>query len=223
MKRVIILIICLLLTGCASFNEIYLNEDLDNFLNDLSFSYKKRPNHVTDYYDYYLPSDMQEIDGNYNSSILTFNGSKVAMNVNVTSIINSSKYYSVKFCLDGFFNDANLVYTKEDTFNMDNFDIVMYHLDVYKSGKYYLLNLTTSNLIFYASCEYNNLVNLLKRLFIIAKSVDVDRKAIVSAYSTEDIIDYNRKQIDLFEYVIPNEGYLSDLVDYTNGTSNPSN
>lgn len=219
MKKLFLLILCLLLSSCSYYNENNLKNDLDVFLNDLSFNYNVRVNHICKYFDYYLPSDMHEVEGTDNAAIIEFNGSKLSMNLNIAAIVKGNKFYTKDISDDGFFNSKYLVYSNSGSFNDNTDSETLYTLNIYSSNDQYAVCLYTSGVNFYCFTSSETILNLVRRLFIISKSVLVDREAILKAYSNEDVIDYSKSQIDLFEQVMPTEGYLSDLVNSTKSSN----
>ena len=217
MKKIILLILCLVLCGCSKVNVDNLYDDLDTLLNNLDFTYDNRINNASTYFGYYMPSDMQDFEGNENSSIIVFENSKTIMNLNISSIIDST-YYNSSLKDDGFFKESLLTYEKSGEFIKNDGEQANYRIKIYKDGSAYLVHLMTNELNFYTSCKDYNLVDVTKRLFIIAKSVEVEKDKLLANYSRKDIIEYERKQIDLFEYDIPTSGFLSDLVNQSGGT-----
>ena len=49
-------------------------------------------------------------------------------------------------------------------------------------------------------------------MFTIARSVDLDEDLIINNYSDKNVVDYKKKQIDLFDSTRPTSGNLSELL-----------
>ena len=64
----------------------------------------------------------------------------------------------------------------------------------------------------YAYCYEADLIQVIRHAFILAKGVNIEEEKIIDNYSAKDVIDYEKKQINLFNYVIPNSGYLQELL-----------
>lgn len=222
MKRLLILLLCIVLAGCTNINnDENLIEKLNYFFNFQDNNYDIRFNHTSKYFTYYLPSDVIEIDSNVNAAILKFNNSNIIMNLNITGIIDDANDAYTGFRKDGFFDDKKLISTYYgELINADNIS-TKYNYDLYKDNDEYLIHFITSDLNFYVTTIYSDVFNITRRLMLIASSTSVDRDAVINEYFNKNIIDYDKKQINLFEYSMPSSGLLSELVDYTNGTINP--
>lgn len=211
MKKLSLFIVLLLLCGCASVNSD-INASLDNYLKDLSKTFNVRANHSAKYYEYYMPSDMQDVDGNHNFSYMEYEGAKITMNLNIASLVSSEAFGDDYLDDEGFFNESLLIYNNIGTFIKNDTSTSNYRINVYQNGDDYLIDLSTKELDFYSLCKDYNLLDTLKHLFTIAKSVKVDSDSVIANYSKKDIIESQKEYRDLFEYNIPSSGFLSDLV-----------
>lgn len=217
MKKITLFLLLIILTGCFSDASKDIRSDLDHLLENLDYKYFTRENTSTDLFSYYLPSDMSNEDGNTTSAVVRYNDSKVIINVNIASIVNRVSFGYKDFYDDGFFNDDLLIYEKNGEYFNDELKSLNYLLKVYGEGETYLVNLVTSDLNFFGITNNYDLIDLTKRMFVIAKSCAVDYDAINSNYSNKDIIEYVKQPVNLFEYDIPSSGLLSDLVNSNNG------
>lgn len=209
MKKVLVFIICLLLVSCANngdfsvlLNEIF-NSDNDNIL--------IRTNNYGQYIDYYLPSDVQQYHGDHLSNTFTYNGSKIIMDVNISAIINSKYYKDVKIADEGFFNDNELIYSIQGTYPKDEKDI-QYFYHIYQHYDNYLGYFVSDELIFYTYMVYEDIIPVSSRIFLMAKGVNVKNEQIIANYSSKDVIDYQKKQVNLFETVMPVNGVVEDFM-----------
>ena len=223
MKKITLLLVCLLLTGCLANNNKNIYESLDKYLINTSSVDRFRPNNTTEFFSFYLPSDMQEFDGNSNSSIIRYNDSKIVMNINIPALVNSKDFGIEALNSDGFFKDELLDYEKNGIFVRDDESQSNYAIRIYKQNDDYLLHFQTSELNYYCLCKSYDLVDVVKHLFTISKSIVLDKDVIVANYSNKDVIEYQKKQVNLFEYEIPVSGFLSELVNRSGGVVlNPS-
>lgn len=216
MKKLSILLICLILVGCVPNDYANINNDLDNYLSKLDTTFKVRSNHTAYYYDYYLPSDTYDDGGNTNSSYFTYHDAKIVMNLNIPYIVNAESFGINEFYDEGFFKDSLLDYSKSGSFVKNDSSNGLYQLNIYKNGSEYLIHLVTNELNFYGLAKDYDVLETVKHLFIIGKSVNVNSQAVVSDYSNKDVIEYVKQQVNLFEYDIPSSGFLSDIVDQKN-------
>lgn len=221
MKKLIILVLCLSLTACASINdENSIFDSLNNYFSSSVEDNNLRFNHTSDTFTYYLPSDVFELDSNKNAIILSFNNSTIIMNLNIASIIASSGLEHAIIKDDGFFDNNKVIYSYTSKYiNADDINTDFIY-NLYKDSDKYLINFVSSDLNFYVTCPYNDVLNVTSRILRIARSTSIDREVIINSYSNKNTIDYDKKQINLFEYSMPSSGLLSELVDYTNYGSN---
>ena len=208
MKKYLICILLVLLCGCSSNSS--LDESLDSLLNNVDSISTNRPNNTLVYYSYYLPSDMGQEDGD-DCVILSFLDSKIIMSLNVKEIINNKYYQSSYMQGSALFNQDYLIYTKQGSYSTLSNQSKDYIYRLYKINESYVIELETSDLSFLAYGD-SNIKDLSRHLFIIAKSVNVDTDLLISAYSSKSVVDYQKKQIDLFDSIKPTTGSLSDLL-----------
>ncbi len=171
-----------------------------------------RRNNYTDYVDYYLPSDMQEYDCNEISHSFMFNHSMVIMDVNIAGIINARYYKDVHIADEGFFDKNKLCFRRESSFVKADGTEYPYLCDVYDYEDDYLLYFTCEDAIFYAYARKEDLVPLCSRILLIAKSMNVDHTDIIADFSFKDVIDYQKKQVNLFETIMPVNGNINDFL-----------
>ena len=86
-----------------------------------------------------------------------------------------------------------------------------YILNLYQNNDYYVIELITSDLTYITSSKAY-IKDIVKHLFTIAKSVDLDEELIIADYSDKNIVDYKKKQIDLFDSTRPTSGDLSEML-----------
>lgn len=212
-KYLLFLLVLILLTSCS-----YSEKDIKNVLDDVisneinsSVIYRQDQNSI--FYNYYLPSDVYKIYSSRDGAIMSFNGETILMNLNVSSIISSQKPDSqVKLEKDSFYSDDNLLYDSEGEYQERDETICAYRFEVYNLDGKCLVSFKTDVMIYYAYVSEDNLPLLTKRLFMIAKSMTVSMEDAILYYANVDMIDYTRKQVNLFETVIPKEGQLIDII-----------
>ena len=208
MKKYLVCILLILLCACS--NSLSLTDSLDGLLNSVDSLSTNRANNTLTYYSYYLPSDMGQEDGD-DCLILSFLDSKTIMSLNVKEIINNKYYQSEYMKSASLYNQDNLIYTKQGTYTTLNNETKDYIYRLYQINDSYVIELETSDLSFLAYSN-SNIKDLSRHLFIIAKSVNVDTDLVINDYSSKNVVDYQKKQIDLFDSVKPTTGSLSDLL-----------
>ena len=110
MKRLFVVLLLVMMCGCASNKDI--NTELDSLLSDANKIVSNHPNNSLEYYDYYLPSDMGEVNFDQESLVLSYLDNKIVVNININDIVNN-KYYPEQYLTNSSLLDQNkLVYSK---------------------------------------------------------------------------------------------------------------
>lgn len=210
MKKVFIIFLLLVLCGCSSSQDI--KDKLDVVFKADQDEVTFRKNNYSEYIDYYLPSDIFEVDADLLSSTYSYNDAKLVVNINVSGII-ASKYYPDVYLVDeGFFDNSKLVYRKDGFFLNDSEEQREYKYRVYNVDDTYLTYLICDNLIMYGYCSEKDLAGLSSRMLLMAKAADVKENDIASMYSTKDTIDFEKKPVNLFETILPVNGNINDFL-----------
>ncbi len=209
MKRLFVVLLLVMMCGCASNEDI--NTELDSLLSDTNKIVSNHPNNSLEYYDYYLPSDMGEVNFDQESLVLSYLDNKIVVNININDVVNN-KYYPEQYLTNSSLLDQNkLVYSKSGKY-LTIKDIERdYILNLYQNNDYYVIELITSDLTYITSSKAY-IKDIVKHLFTIAKSVDLDEELIIADYSNKNIVDYKKKQIDLFDSTRPTSGDLSEML-----------
>lgn len=209
MKRLFVVLLLVMMCGCASNKDI--NTELDSLLSDTNKIVSNHPNNSLEYYDYYLPSDMGEVSFDQESLVLSYLDNKIVINININDVVNN-KYYPEQYLINSSLLDQNkLVYSKSGKY-LTIKDIERdYILNLYQNNDYYVIELITSDLTYITSSKAY-IKDIAKHLFTIAKSVDLDEELIIADYSDKNIVDYKKKQIDLFDSTRPTSGDLSEML-----------
>lgn len=200
-----------MLCGCKTIENNTLSNTLDDVLASFSDVKNYRINNILEYYSYYLPSDMAEETADSDSIVLKYNNSRIIMNLNIANIVNS-KYYHSSIIDEGFFDDQYLVYKNNGTYNNQENINKAYILKVYAYKDLYALEFITSDMNYYGSVNKNEIDEVVKHLLIMAKNTSVDNEAIVKDFSNKDVIDYKKKQINLFDTSMPVNGELTEIL-----------
>ena len=209
MKRLFVVLLLVMMCGCAYNKDI--NTELDSLLSDTNKIVSNHPNNSLEYYDYYLPSDMGEVSFDQESLVLSYLDNKIVINININDVVNN-KYYPEQYLINSSLLDQNkLVYSKSGKY-LTIKDIERdYILNLYQNNDYYVIELITSDLTYITSSKAY-IKDIAKHLFTIAKSVDLDEELIIADYSDKNIVDYKKKQIDLFDSTRPTSGDLSEML-----------
>ena len=204
--------ILFLFSSCVSNEDASLKNDLDAFFDKVQDILIYQTNNDMTFYSYYLPSSMGEEEVDSDSITLKYGDSKIIMNLNVADIINAQYYDEQYLNDDGFFNEDYLFYEMTGSYLSYNGKEIQYIYRLYKYNKEYVLHLKTSDMNYYGNIKVSDIRDVTSEIFIIAKSTKVNNEEVINAYSNKEIISYQKKQIDLFDTVLPNNGQLSDML-----------
>jgi len=214
MKKIFFSILTIfILSGCGIkvINEQQIPSIVDGVLDNVDQMEVVRRNNILTYYDYYLPSSMAEEELDSDSVVLKYENSRIIMNLNINNIINE-KYYADKVLIDeGFFLDEYKIYERSGNYDHKG-TTKMYNYRLYKYGNLIALHLQTSDMNYYGQVTFSDIRELTRLLMIMAKNTEIRSNEIIKNYSNFDVIDYKRKQIDLFDSSMPTSGELSNLL-----------
>ncbi|MBR4421082.1 MAG: hypothetical protein IKS69_00935, partial [Erysipelotrichaceae bacterium] len=56
------------------------------------------------------------------------------------------------------------------------------------------------------------LVPVSSRILLMAKGISISNDDIIANYSSKDVVDYHKKQVNLFETVMPVNGVVNDFL-----------
>jgi len=206
-RKVLLVLIFFLLCGCNSYNK---QTDLDAVFLDSTSEY--RQNNFSEYLDYYLPSDMIEEEFAYDHVVFNFDRNKVVMNIDIASVIANKYYKNYVLTDDGYFDQSKIVYSYSGSYTNHDKNDVKFFYKVYDGKDYNILYFKSENLTFYGYCFPKDLIDMTSKIYTLAKSASIKTDNIISKYSTKDVIDYSKTQIDLFDVIMPNSGRIDDLI-----------
>lgn len=213
MKKICLLFLaCLFLCACSHTENI--TASLDTVIDsELSNPTVYRQDQNTIFFSYYLPSDIYKLESYKDTTIFSFNNEEILMNMNITSIIASEEGNIKEGARnENFYSNDRLVYSREGTYlNHDEIEVEFIY-NIYAVNNKYLISFKTDDMNYYAYVSRNSLELLTKRLFMLAESMSINSESVVAYYANVDMIDYTRKQVNLFETVIPREGQLEEIL-----------
>lgn len=198
-----------MLSSCANKEDI--NSQLENVFNK-DFVFNNRVNNYTDYIEYYVPSDVNEQEVDHLS--FSFNGNDFGfiMNINVASIINKEYYNNLSLNDEGFFDENKLIYNRIGSFNNNDAQIIDYFIKVYQYDDEYLMYFVTNELNFYGHAKNDSVGLLANKIIQMAGTCTVNNDKVLEDFSSINVIDYEKKTVNLFESIYPVDGRIEDLM-----------
>ena len=210
MKKILLVLLCFVLWGCASKPDIQSKMD-EVFAEDTSKKFFRK-NNYSSYIDYYVPSDVHEIGVDTLSTTYEYSNARMIMNVNVAGIISAKYYPETVFLDEGIFDQARLVYQRTSEFLNANETYDVYRYMVYEYEDRYLACFLSRDLVFYGYCDGYDLAGMSTKILQMAKSANVKSEDVVINYSSKDVIDYEKKEVNLFETTMPVNGNINDFL-----------
>ena len=210
MKKILIVLLCFVLWGCAS--RIDIQSKLDEIFAEDATKRFFRKNNYSEYIDYYTPSDVHEIGTDTLSTTYEYSNARMIMNVNVAGIISAKYYPETVFMDEGLFDQSRLVYQRTSEFLNANEVYDIYRYQVYEYEDRYLACFLSKELVFYGYCDEYDLAGMSGKILQMAKSANVKSEDVVINFSSKDVIDYEKKQVNLFETTMPVNGNINDFL-----------
>jgi len=209
MKKILIIcVLGLVLTSCKNYD---VNELIAESVNNSRYHLiAENNNNNKKYYSYYLDANVGKVKTNQISSVFKVNESEFVMNLKVNAIVNNSYFENINI---SEISSDNIIVNDSSTY-VDRFEKVMpfdYMVVRLEDNRYYV-ELTSKYLQFSGIAYETDVDKLIKEMIVIAQSVIVDEEKIISDYSVKTEIDYEKKNIDLFQRVIPEEGRLDEMM-----------
>lgn len=210
MKKLLVFLLCLIMCGCTLNTGAY--SSLDGVFAEEKDELGIRHNNFTRYVDYYLPSDVSEMECDELSHVFMYNRSRMVMDVNIAAIINDRYYSKAPLSEEGFFDSSKLVYSRDSSFLDSEGQEREYVFRVYEYDGEYLLYFVCHRLVFYGYADGDDLIPLASRMLLMSRTASVKTDDIVSIYSNKEVIDYEKKQVNLFETIMPVNGQINDFL-----------
>lgn len=205
MRKISFLIAMILLIGCSS-NKPDINQvvsDVVNKVNNAPLSPSN--NHSKKLFSYYLPYDIGVVESNNISSIVKYDNNEIFLSINVSDVMRNGDKPEVKF--------------NEELYFSDNFDLKMRDQELPANllieqlkADSYIIYFEVDDVFLVSQVNYANLKYTLERIVYIGRSLEVDKKLIVSEFSNKETLTYKKEVIELFSNSIPEEGMIQDII-----------
>lgn len=210
MKKIVMLLVVLVLSGCTTVENKM--KKIENLVNELEYStYQISNNNFKEYYNYYIGINNDSISNDEFNNTIRTDKIIVNQNINVNGILY--EYHNEEdYTLDSISKINKPVYSDKSSY-LDNYEKeIPYLLEIYNKGDKYYLFLQTSQVIFDGLFYLSELDDVLKIIFVTAKSLVVNEEKLISKFSLEDTIEIQRENVDLFKGVVPVNGPLTEIL-----------
>ncbi len=205
MKIVKLLLVSLLSIGCVNGDfdiDKAINEKIEIINQTKAY---ENHNHQKGLFSYYLPKDVGVKRSNKISTVLLVDHYEVFMALNVSEIMNDKlEVFSL--------NPANFVLVKDfTTLNNQNKSVFNTLVIEELTDSQYLVYLKANEMFLVASTPKAGIVNILEKMLIVTRTVEIDKKKVVAQFSNKEEINYQKEVIELFSESVPVEGFLKDI------------
>lgn len=165
-------------------------------------------------FGYYLPPSIGRRSSTPTSVLLISNQEKILMNLDVVNVLNQAYYTD---------NGTNLLrtntqildalYASTGTYTNAQGLESEYQIKAFAlSADEILLSLETENFIFSSIHASAVSPEILYDMLVIARSTTVNKSAVLAAFSTREIINYQKETLNMFTQLAPESGTVMDMV-----------
>lgn len=210
MKKVILALCLVFLVGCQSVDnpEQCLQEKIDLALSLPSGS----ANNHKDYYSYYTEPSVGIVNKTITSSLLKYENTDFVMNLAINKIVNARSYGDV-IPQSIHPDDQYLLSNLSGTYCDYDGSEYPYIVKLYQLSDIYYLSLDTQYVNFYSNGSMQEMVDVLKPMMMIAKTVQINEDKIMMDYSAKERISFQGEKLKLYDEVIPQQGSMQEMVD----------
>ncbi len=210
MKKIILVIFLVFLVGCSTEVESF-ETTLATKLEAVAMANTLSPDNRKTFYSYYIEPSIgrRKTDETYN--IFVKDGIEFAMNLNISNILNDS-YYKKTTTLSSTIQSEALWFSNSGKYVDYKGEENDYFYSVYQDSNFYYITFMTKYVTFFASGNQSEILAIAPEMLKIAKTVEINQDEIVSAYFSQEVIEYEREKIQLYEVMIPENGRIEEMM-----------
>jgi hypothetical protein len=224
MRRLFIssLLFLFVLGGCAQINQSDLESAILASMEDVADNPNNSINNMRkSLYTYYLPKSVGRISSTELSSILISHNTKILMNLDVVAVLSETYYSDTQNVLRSFVNKEAALVDLSGFYLDSDFHHIDYTVTVIKlSHQKVLLTLQTEYFIFSSIAAMALSPELVFDMLSVARSIKMDKPAVLLAYSQREIINYQKETLSIFSQISPESGTVLDMI--TNSDNPPT-
>ena len=228
LKKVLLVLLLVLLCGCQSnLDALDIQQSLIEAFDEANSLPTAQADNKKVFYSFYLEPEVGRLKSNETSSILKYKETKFAMNLNIAKIVNAQNYGDIIPSTIKL-NDELLVATVNGEYSDFDNSIYPYQSYIYQlSDDEYYLTIDTQYVFFSALGNAKQIIDVVKPIMKIARSIEINSDAIMLEYSAKERITFEGEELSLYDEIIPTEGRVSDMINKNNqnteiDTNNPS-
>jgi len=205
-KKILLVLLCVLLTGCAQSN-LSMQERLEQQITTVSSLPIPGASHRKPFYTYYTEPSIGHYRSTETSNEFSFQSTKFVLNLNVQAIMDSSTDITQSI----YTQKPIAIYSGSFQNMLD--ETVNYVCEIYQVDRHCAVFFTSSTVNFFGVTYAGDATELAGKMYSIARSVIVRKDVVSQVYSHESAIDYEGEAINLYKDIAPDEGTLQELID----------
>jgi len=205
-KKILLVLLCILLTGCAQSN-LSMQERLEQQITTVSSLPIPGASHRKPFYTYYTEPSIGHYRSTETSNEFSFQSIKFVLNLNVQAIMDSSTDITQSI----YTQKPIAIYSGSFQNMLD--ETVDYVCEIYQVNHDYAVFFTSSSVNLFGVAQVGNAAELAGKMYSIARSVIVRKDVVLQVYTHKSAIDYEGEAINLYKDIAPEEGTLQELID----------
>lgn len=205
-KKILLVLLCILLTGCAQSN-LSMQERLEQQITTVSSLPIPGASYRKPFYTYYTEPSIGHYRSTETSNEFSFQSTKFVLNLNVQAIMDSSTDITQSI----YTQKPIAIYSGSFQNMLD--ETVDYVCEIYRVNHDYAVFFTSSAVNFFGVAQVGNAAELAGKMYSIARSVIVRKDVVLQVYTHKSAIDYEGEAINLYKDIAPEEGTLQELID----------
>jgi hypothetical protein len=215
------LLFFLFLGGCTQINQSNLESAILASIEDVVDNPNYGLNNMRKgLYTYYLPKSIGRISSTELSSVLISHNTKILMNLDVIAVLSETYYSDTQNVLRSFVNKESALVDLSGFYLDSDFHRIDFTVTVIKlSNQKVLLTVQTEYFIFSSIAAMALSPELVFDMLSVARSIKMDKPAILLAYSQREIINYQKETLSIFSQIAPESGTVLDMI--TNSDNPP--
>ena len=202
------LLLVFIFSGCQ--NTVFnINEKVNNAINEAISEPILKPKFNSKYYSYYIEPSIGRIQNEEYGNILLYNDTRIIMNLNISQIIGGN-YYENR---DNYTNpNLDVVYQASGMYVDFNEIEHPYNCLIYDTNGKYLVTMQSDVVRLYSICNLYDTSNIAKQMLKICRGFNANKALIINDFSNKQTISYSRKQVELFQNIVPENGSIEELL-----------
>lgn len=210
MKRLFTVGCLLFLTACAATDSSAMKFRYEQAIQDANT--QELSDYLTmnrELFSYYLSPHIGRVNSTANSVHLKSHNESIMMLLDVVSILRDSDNDKLRTLIQSY----QSFYSEESQFIDQNKAVTDYRIDAFKiNDKLVMLLLQTKDIIM--TSVHPNAVSstVLYDMVRIARSVVVNEDAVILVYSNQEVIDYQKTNLNMFAQTAPLSGTVLDMI-----------